>query len=62
MDEALADMVTGSKNSVAKESYKRHAAWEAGAKASGNYRDAARANAAKERNFADLLSDTAKDD
>lgn len=62
MDEALADMITGSKNSVAKESYKRHAAWEAGAKASGNYRDAARANAAKERNFADLLSDAAKDD
>lgn len=60
MDRAMADMISGSNNSLAKDRYKNWATLEAGAKMTGNAREAAKAKSAKESALADIISENKK--
>lgn len=57
MDQALADMITGSQSSVKKEAFKQQAMLKAGAAMSGKTRDAARAQGRMDELLADMLRD-----
>ena len=56
MDRAMADMIAGSKNSIAKQSYKNAAGHKAGALIHGNTVEAARAQAQMDKAFADMIT------
>lgn len=57
MDRDMADMITGSSDSVAKQNYKRNAQLKANAVIRGSTQDEARAQAAMDRNMAEMIAD-----
>ena len=58
MDKNMADMITGSKSSIAKTNYKRAADAKAGFIRTGNQKEAAKAQALMDRYLADMISES----